>query len=173
MTYKKNLFLVGPMGAGKTSVGRALAQELELEYYDTDQEIQDRTGADIPWIFDIEGEKGFRDREAAVVDELTQKKGIILSTGGGAILRKESREAMSKRGLVIYLHVSFDQQVKRTHRTGHRPLLQRSKDTRATLEKLREEREPLYEEIADLTYNTDDKTVQDIVTEILKDVRKS
>lgn len=171
MMGKINVFLIGPMGAGKTSVGQALAAQLNLNYYDTDQVIQERSGADIPWIFDVEGERGYRDREARIIDELSKKEGVLLATGGGAVLYESNRQVLAKRGTVIYLHVSIDKQVDRTKRTDHRPLLKGQKNPRVILEELSKERNPLYKSIADYTYNTDDKTVKQVVAMILNDLQ--
>ena len=154
MAEVRRVFLVGPMGAGKTTIGRLLAQALELEFLDSDQEIEERTGADIPWIFDVEGEDGFRDRESKVIEELTQRDGILLATGGGAVLRPENREALAGRGTVIYLHASLAQQVARTARDRQRPLLQ-VEDPEARLRELMAQRDPLYREIADHVVETD------------------
>ena len=120
----QSVFLIGPMGAGKSTIGRLLSQELKFEFYDSDKVIEDRCGADIPWIFDKEGEAGFREREESVIDELTQQKGIVLSTGGGAVLRAENRQHLASRGTVIYLCTSVEQQLARTARS-------RSKGARA------------------------------------------
>lgn len=171
MINQTNIFLIGPMGAGKTSVGKVLADELSMEYYDTDQIIKERAGANIQWIFDVEGERGYREREAKIIDELTKKQGILLATGGGAILYESNRQALAKHGTVIYLYVSVDQQVERTKRTDHRPLLKDQQNPRGILEELRKVRGPLYEGIADYTYDTDDKTVKEVVTAILNDIR--
>lgn len=154
MTQARRVFLVGPMGAGKTTIGRLLAQQLELDFLDTDQEIERRTGADIPWIFDVEGEAGFRDREQRVIDELTLRDGVVLATGGGAVLRPENRSALAGRGEVIYLHASLAQQLKRTERDRNRPLLQVD-DPESRLRELMAERDPLYREIADHVIETD------------------
>jgi shikimate kinase len=142
------------MGAGKTTIGRLLAQHLDLDFLDTDQEIERRTGADIPWIFDVEGEAGFRDREQRVIEELTRRDGVVLATGGGAVLRQENRAALSGRGEVVYLHASLDQQLKRTERDRNRPLLQVA-DPESRLRDLMAERDPLYREIADHVIETD------------------
>lgn len=170
MMKKNNIFLVGLMGVGKTSIGRMLAKELYLNFYDSDHEIEKRTGASIPWIFDLEGEQGFRQREKKVIDELTQLKGIVLATGGGAVLNPDNRNALSSRGVVIYLQANLEDLVERTGRNQNRPLL--AKDSRAVLEKLLENREPLYREIADLVYNTSGRSVNEITQEILVDLRK-
>jgi len=148
-----NIFLIGPMGAGKTTIGRQLAAALHLEFIDSDHEIEERTGVDIPTIFDIEGEEGFRKREVAVIDELTQRDGIVLATGGGAVLREENRNHLGGRGLVIYLYATLDRLMDRTHRDKNRPLLQ-TDDPRAKLQELIETRDPLYRQTADIVYDT-------------------
>ena len=167
MRQPQNLFLVGPMGAGKSAVGRQLARLLHLEFVDSDQEIESRTGVDIPFIFEKEGEQGFRKREAQVIDELSQKEGIILATGGGAIMDPENRSHLGARGFVVYLHTSVDQQLSRTRRGRDRPLLH-SDDPRGVLEALMAVREPLYREIADLTVDTDGRKVRTVANEIVE-----
>ena len=167
MNMPGSLFLTGPMGAGKSTIGRQLSRQLKRPFHDSDQEIENRTGVDIPLIFELEGESGFRKREAAVIDELTQLPGIILATGGGAILDPVNRQHLHERGTVIYLHTSIDQQLSRTARDRNRPLLQ-TDNPRARLEALMTVREPLYREIADLVIDTDSKRVQDVVKQICK-----
>ena len=162
-----SLFLTGPMGAGKSTIGCQLSKQLKRPFHDSDHEIEKRTGVDIPLIFELEGEAGFRKREAAVIDELTQLPGIILATGGGAILDPVNRQHLHERGTVIYLHTSVDQQLSRTARDRNRPLLQ-TENPRARLEALMRVREPLYREIADLVIDTDNKRVQDVVRQICK-----
>ncbi len=163
----RNIFLIGPMGAGKSTIGRALAKELKLEFYDTDEVIEERSGATISWIFDVEGEDGFRRREQKIVDELTQKNNIVLATGGGVVTAPENRNALAGRGTVIYLKTSLAQQYERTKRDTKRPLLQTA-DLEERLESLREEREPLYEELADISFETDKLTVKAVATKIIK-----
>jgi shikimate kinase len=148
------VFLVGPMGAGKTTIGKYLAQHLKLRFADTDTEIEQRTGADIPWIFDVEGEEGFRDREQQVVGEMTEWDDLVLATGGGVVLRPENRTALAGRGFVIYLYASVEEQVRRTRRDRSRPLLQKG-HPEEILRKLMTERDPLYREIADHLIETD------------------
>ena len=167
MNMPGSLFLTGPMGAGKSTIGRQLSKQLKRPFHDSDHEIEKRTGVDIPLIFELEGETGFRKREAAVIDELTQLPGIILATGGGAILDPVNRQHLHERGTVIYLHTSVDQQLSRTARDRNRPLLQ-TDNPRARLEALMKVREPLYREIADLVIDTDSKRVQDVVKQICK-----
>lgn len=152
-----SVFLIGPMGAGKTTVGRKLAEQLGCSFFDSDHCIEERCGADIPWIFDIEGEAGFRQREIQIIDELSQKQGIVLSTGGGAILHVENRQHLAARGTVVYLRASINQQLKRTYKDKNRPLLQTA-DPKKTLVRLFKERDPLYQSIADLIIETDGKT---------------
>lgn len=167
MVKVRNIFLIGPMGAGKSTIGRALAKELKLEFYDTDEVIEDRTGATISWIFDVEGEDGFRRREQKVVDELTQKNNIVLATGGGVIMTPENRNALAGRGTVIYLRTSLAQQFERTKRDTKRPLLQ-TPNLEDRLEVLRDEREPFYEELADVSFETDKLTVKAVANKIIK-----
>lgn len=163
----RNIFLIGPMGAGKSTIGRTLAKELKLEFYDSDEVIEQRTGADISWIFDVEGEEGFRKRELKVIEELTQKSNIVLATGGGVVTSPENRNALAARGTVIYLKTSLQQQYERTKRDTKRPLLQ-TDDLETRLEDLRQEREPHYEELADISFETDKLTVKAVANNIIK-----
>jgi shikimate kinase len=158
MAEKRNIFLVGPMGAGKSTIGRELADKLHLEFYDSDQEIERRTGADIAWVFDLEGEEGFRKREETVIDDLSQLQGIVLATGGGSVISDLVRNRLSARGIVVYLETTIDKQVARTQRDRRRPLLQTSEEPRTVLENLAVQRNPLYEEIADVIVQTDDQS---------------
>jgi len=167
MLNAENIVLVGPMGSGKTAVGRQLAARLGLAFVDSDVEIQARTGVDIPYIFEREGEGGFRARESEVLDELTRRERIVLATGGGAVLDPANRSRLHDRGCVVYLRTSVDQQLARTRRSGHRPLLMNS-DPRGTLERLTELRSPFYDEVADLTVDTDGRRVRTVVEEILR-----
>ena len=167
MNIPGSLFLTGPMGAGKSTIGRQLSKRLDKEFHDSDHEIEARTGVDIPLIFELEGEAGFRKREQAVIEELTRIPDIILATGGGAILDSENRRNLSTRGRVIYLHASVNQQLKRTRRDRNRPLLQTA-DPRAKLEELMAIRDPLYREIADVIIETDGKRVRDVVRQIIQ-----
>ena len=169
MKQPNNVFLVGPPGAGKSAVGRQLARMLYMTFVDSDDEIEARTGVDIPFIFEKEGEEGFRKREAKVIDDLTSKDGIVLATGGGAILNADSRSRLGGRGFVIYLRTSVDQQLKRTSRGRGRPLLA-TDDPRAILETLLAAREPLYLEIADLTVDTDARRVKAVAAEIVETI---
>jgi len=155
------------MGAGKSTIGRQLSRQLKMPFHDSDQEIEQRTGVDIPLIFELEGEAGFRKRESAVIDELTLLQGIILATGGGAILDPQNREHLTSRGTVIYLHASVSQQLKRTGRDRNRPLLQTA-DPRKKLEELMSIREPLYRATADIVINTDGMRVMDVVRQIIR-----
>ena len=165
MKHPKNLFLIGPMGAGKSAVGRQLARLLHLEFLDSDEEIESRTGVDIPFIFEKEGEEGFRKREVKVIDELSQREGVVLATGGGAVEDAESRSRLGARGFVVYLYTSVEQQLDRTKRGRNRPLLD-SDNKAQVLEELMTTRDPLYREIADLTVDTDGRSVQTVAREI-------
>lgn len=161
-----NLIIVGPMGAGKSTIGRLLAKELRLSFVDSDKEIELRTGADIPWIFDVEGEQGFRDREQAVLGELSRQQGVVIATGGGAVLRPDNRRALRAGGRVIYLHASVPQQIERTAKDRNRPLL-RTANPGQVLSQLMASRDPLYREIADLVVETDSRPPRMVVQEIL------
>ncbi|HVL01968.1 MAG TPA: shikimate kinase AroK [Dongiaceae bacterium] len=167
MTKRSNVILVGPMGAGKSTIGRQLAQLLNYEFVDSDHEIEARTGADIPWIFDVEGEDGFRKREEAVIEELTQRQGIVLATGGGVVIREANRRAISSRGIVVYLKTSIEQQLARTAKDRKRPLLQHA-EPRKVLTELMKIRDPLYLEVADHVVDTDASNIKDVATQIVE-----
>lgn len=165
-----NIFLVGPMGAGKSSIGKMLANRLNMEFFDSDIELERRSGASISWIFDVEGEQGMREREVKVIQALTAMKNIVLATGGGSILAAESRSVLASRGTVIYLKATIDQQVDRTtHNRDHRPLLQVN-DLRSKIIELAKIRNPLYEEIADYTVSTEDGSANDVILKILEKI---
>ena len=169
MAEKRNIFLVGRMGAGKSTIGRHLADELHLEFYDSDQEIERRTGADIAWIFDLEGEEGFRKREENVINDLTDMQGIVLATGGGSVVSKAIRNRLSARGIVVYLQTTIDKQVARTQRDKRRPLLQND-DPEQVLRDLAEERNPMYEEVADYVVDTDDQSARAVANQIINKI---
>lgn len=160
-----SVFLVGPMGSGKTAVGRQLAKLLGYRFVDSDAEIEIRTGVDIPFIFEKEGEAGFRQREREVIEDLTQQEGIVLATGGGAVILPENREALA-RGRVVYLETSVAQQLARTRHGRHRPLLNTG-SPRARLEQLMQAREPLYREVAHVTVRTDGRKVNAVAEEAM------
>ena len=162
---RKRVFLIGPMGAGKTTLGKRLARALNLDYCDCDEELVERTGASISLIFDVEGESGFRDREANLLDELTQRENLVLATGGGIVLRESNRKILRERGFVIYLHAPLERLFERTRKDSSRPLLQ----TENPLESLRnilDERGPLYEQTADLSVDTDERSITQLVNYI-------
>lgn len=167
MAEKRNIFLVGPMGAGKSTIGRQLAQQLNMEFFDSDQEIERRTGADIGWVFDVEGEDGFRDREEKIINELTEKQGIVLATGGGSVKSRETRNRLSARGMVVYLETTIEKQLVRTQRDKKRPLLQVETPPSVVLKALARERNPLYAEIADVTIRTDEQSARIIANKII------
>ncbi|AEI74988.1 Shikimate kinase 1 [Candidatus Moranella endobia PCVAL] len=167
MAEKCSIFLIGPMGAGKSTIGRQLAQQLHMEFFDSDQEIERRTGADIEWVFDVEGEDGFRTREENIINELTQKQGIVLATGGGSVKSRETRNRLSSRGVVIYLETTIEKQLARTQRDKKRPLLQVEVPPRDVLEALARERNPLYEEIADVTIYNDEQSAKFVANQII------
>jgi shikimate kinase / 3-dehydroquinate synthase len=167
----RNIFLVGLMGSGKTTVGRALAKRLGMHFADSDHEIEARTGATIPWIFEIEGEVSFRRRESEVIRDLTARTGIVLATGGGAILDPQNREYLKTRGTVIYLRAGVNSILHRTSNDKNRPLLQTA-DPRKKLEDLAREREPLYREVAHITMDTGRPNVHTMVQAILAQISK-
>ncbi|MES9902301.1 MAG: shikimate kinase AroK [Sedimenticola sp.] len=166
MSKQKNIFLVGPMGAGKTTIGRQVANYLGLDFSDSDHEIQRRTGVDIPTIFDYEGEAGFRKREKVVIDDLSRQDGYVLATGGGAVLDPDSRRFLSSRGFVVYLYCSPEQQYERTQHDRNRPLLQ-TDDPLLRLQSLLEERDPLYRQTADIVVTTEKRGAQTVAREIV------
>lgn len=153
------------MGAGKSTVGRQLAESLSYTFRDSDREIQRRTGVDIPTIFEFEGEEGFRNRERQVIEDLVAEERIVLATGGGAILNAENRQSLAARGVVVYLHCSAEQQYSRTSRDRNRPLLQ-TEDPLARLHELMDERDPLYRQVADLVVSTEKRGTASVVKEI-------
>jgi shikimate kinase len=165
MNRKQNLFLIGPMGAGKTTVGKQLAHALGMEFIDSDHEIQRRTGVDIPTIFEFEGEEGFRKRESAVIEELSALEGVVLATGGGAVLDEQNRRRLSSRGFVVYLKCTPEQQYERTYRDRNRPLLQ-TEDPLARLKSLMEQREPYYLQTADLVILSERRNAISVAREI-------
>ena len=168
----QNIFLVGLMAVGKSTVGRQLADALAMPFFDADQEVERRAGAEISWIFDMEGEQGFRDREAAVIDDLTQQQGIVLATGGGAILREENRRHLVERGTVIHLDSPIEKIIARTRRDSKRPLLQ-TDDPANTLRELQRLRGPLYAKIADHRVVTDNRGAGSVARKILKILERS
>jgi shikimate kinase len=166
----RNVFLIGLMAVGKTTVGRFLAEELGMSFFDTDRVVEENAGADIAWIFDVEGEAGFREREAHVVDDLTAREGVVLATGGGVVLREENRRHLAERGTVVFLDSPIDRLVERTRRDRRRPLLQRG-DARATFERLATERAPLYASIADYRFCADRHSARALASEIARRLR--
>ncbi len=170
MPNNNSFFLIGPMGSGKTSVGRQLAKRLNLTFYDSDREIESRCGVDIPTIFEYEGENGFRDRESTIIDELTQIPGIVLATGGGSILRAENRELLRSRGYVILLSVDLKEQYRRISLNTNRPLLH-TEDPEAKLREIMQHREPIYQQAANVEISTDSSRMQNVIGKILRHLK--
>jgi shikimate kinase len=169
---KRSVFLVGPMGSGKTAVGRALARRLGMPFADSDSEVETRTGVDIAYIFEREGEEGFRIRERDAIDALTRQPGIVLATGGGAVLLPENRERLAARGTVVFLDTTIEQQLERTRRSRHRPLLAGT-DRRAKLEELARAREPLYRSIAAHVIRTDGRAPSAVAGDIARALQEA
>lgn len=165
--HKENIFLVGPMGAGKSTVGKLLAEKLHYEFVDSDHEIEARTGATIPMIFDIEGEQGFRSREAGMIDELTQRSQVVLATGGGAVETESNRQHLRSRGFVVYLKSPVDALLARTRHDRNRPLLQ-TDNPQKVLDELMQRREPWYLEMADLVIETQQVPVHRVVRQVIE-----
>jgi shikimate kinase len=167
MSKGQNVFLIGPMGAGKSAVGRQLARLLHMNFMDSDDEIESRTGVDIPFIFEKEGEEGFRKREAKVIEDLSKMEGLVLATGGGAVIDPQNRSVLGGRGFVVYLYTSVEQQLVRTKKGRERPLLENG-DRKEILDQLMAERESMYRDIADLVVETDGRKVKAVANEILE-----
>jgi shikimate kinase len=172
MLNKRSIFLIGPMGSGKTAVGRHLARLFHYTFHDSDADIEAKTGVDIPFIFEKEGEAGFRLRERESIDRLTRLDSIVLATGGGAVIDPDNRQALAERGVVVYLVTSVNQQIERTRHARHRPLLQGT-DPEQKLQELMARRAQLYAEIADLTITTDGRRVQLVAEQIQQDLRQT
>jgi shikimate kinase len=172
MLGKRNIFLIGPMGSGKTAVGRHLARLFHYTFHDSDADIEAKTGVDIPFIFEKEGEAGFRSRERESIDRLTRLESIVLATGGGAVIDPANRAALAERGVVVYLVTSVDQQIERTRHARHRPLLHDT-DPEQRLKELMGRRAAFYAEIADLTITTDGRRVQLVAEEIHQELRRT
>jgi len=170
MKHKQNIFLIGPMGAGKTTMGRQIARRLNMDFEDSDHAIEAHTGVDIPLIFEKEGEEGFRKRESAIIDELTQHSQLVLATGGGAILAKENRQNLKNRGLVIYLHSDIKHLLERVGHDKNRPLLQ-TPDPAATFREIMKIREPLYRETADIIINTGQQSIRAVINVMLDKIK--
>ena len=169
--HGENIFLIGPMGSGKTSIGRRVARRLGLDFHDCDLELENRTGVPVSLIFDIEGEKGFRTRESALLRELASGRGRLVSTGGGIILTAQNRECMKENGLVVYLKTSVDQQLRRLERDRQRPLLQTS-DRRERLEALARERNPVYESLADLIIVSENRSLRRMTRKVCRAIAR-
>ena len=170
MRSKDNIFLIGPMGSGKTAVGRHLAKLFDYTFHDSDADIEARTGVDIPFIFDKEGEAGFRVREKESIERLTALTEIVLATGGGAVIDTDNRRLLHERGIVVYLATSVHQQLERTRQGRQRPLLNNA-DPKAKLSELMQQRAEIYAAIADLTVSTDGRRVQLVAEEIQQALR--
>ncbi len=167
MRGSRNIYLIGPMGAGKTTIGRQLARHLAIDFYDSDWEIESRTGVDIPMIFEYEGEEGFRRRECAIIAELTRLSPIVLATGGGAVLAAENRKRLGANGFVVYLRCAVSRQLERTMRDNNRPLLNQN-HPREKLESLMKIRSPLYQSVADLIVDTSNLSSRMAIKRILE-----
>ena len=165
-----NIFIVGPMGSGKSTVGKIISDELFLNFFDTDEEIENRTGASIDWIFDLEGEEGFRKRESGILEEMVQKNSVVLSTGGGIILSENNRELLSSRGTVFYLATPISVQLERTAKDKDRPLLKNG-DPGQILQELHEKRKNLYKSVSDHIVETENKSSQEVASEIINLVK--
>jgi len=172
MITGRNVFLIGPMGSGKTAVGRQLARLLHFTFHDSDADIEAKTGVDVAFIFEQEGEAGFRSRERESIERLTRLDSVVLATGGGAILDPQNRRALAERGAVVYLLTSVEQQIARTRHARHRPLLN-DVDPRHALGELMRHRAALYAQIADITVATDQRRVQLVADEIYRQLRRA
>jgi shikimate kinase len=171
MRTPENIFLVGSMGAGKSTIGKQLAKTLRKEFLDSDNEIEKRTGVDVAYIFDIEGEDGFRKRERLIIEELTEEREIVLATGGGVILDADNRAKLVSRGFVVYLFAPLKLLVERTSRDRNRPLLAGG-DPQERLSAMIEERDPIYRQVADLVLETDERSTRLVVKDLLRQIEE-
>lgn len=171
LPFQRPVYLVGMMGAGKTTIGRALARKLGWQFVDLDHELESRCGVRVSIIFDIEGEQGFRKRESAALDECTRRSGIVLATGGGAVLDPKNRQLLRERGMVVYLRASIDELFRRVERDRNRPLLQ-TDNPRQRLQELLQQREPLYEEVADLVFDTGNLPIAQTTRVLIKELQE-
>jgi len=162
-TTSKNIVLIGPMGSGKTTIGRRLAHELNRDFFDTDHEIIDKTGVTIDHIFDIEGEEGFRERESKILENFCQMSNIILATGGGIVILPKNRKILQNVGLVVYLTSSVDQLLRRTAKSKSRPLLENSTDRRKTITEIVDTRDKYYREVASVVIDTTGKNLHEVI----------
>lgn len=162
----QNIFLIGPMGAGKSSVGKYLASKLGMDFYDSDEELEKRTGVDIGWVFDLEGEEGFRKREIEIISELAHLSNVVLATGGGSVISPEVQSVLRQNGIIIYLVVSLEYQHTRTVNESRRPLL-RVHNRKEVIERLHEEQVPIYESLSDYRVWTDNRNVQVVAEDII------
>lgn len=166
-----NVFLIGPMGSGKTTIGQRVAKILDLEFFDCDHELESQTGASVSLIFDVEGEQGFRERETRMLEQLTGRQGVLVATGGGAVLKKQNRELLKRNGLVVYMSTSVPQQLRRLNRDRSRPLLQTS-NRKVKLARLAAERNPLYEQLADIEFPSQNRGLN-VTAQALADLIRS
>jgi shikimate kinase len=168
---RRNIYLVGPAGSGKTAVGRQLARDAGLKFLDSDREIEKRTGVEISYIFEREGESGFRQREKDMISELSALQGVVVATGGGAILARANRKRLAESGTVVYLKTGVNELLRRTSRSRKRPLLNNS-NPRKVLEEMAAVRGPLYEDIADLSIDTSNKRVRTVAGQLKELLKK-
>ncbi len=171
MNQARSVFLIGPMGAGKTTVGRLLARKLGRPFFDSDHEIENAANASVSWIFDVEGESGFRSRESRMIASLAERSGIVLATGGGAVLDASNRALLKERGIVVYLHVPLEQQLARTSKGGNRPLLE-TPDRAERIRELFEARHPIYSELADITVEARGRHAQIVCKAVCRELER-
>ena len=166
----QNIFLVGPMGAGKTSIGKRLSKRLKREFMDSDRVLEDRTGVSIATIFELEGEDGFRDRDTKILRELAESTDAVIATGGGIVVREINRPILKENGTIVYLQASVDTQLKRTRHDKKRPLLQ-TNNRRDKLLALAKQRNPIYEDLADIVIHTDNQSISSSLSQIIKQLK--
>jgi shikimate kinase len=163
--HSENIILIGPMGAGKTTLGKILAKKYQLDFVDCDKEIEDLAGAKIPLIFEYEGESGFRKRETYVLEQLCNKKGLLIATGGGAVLKEENKKIMRSKGIIVFLNATVKTQYHRTKKDKNRPLL-KDGNPKEKLAELYKVRLPVYQELADITINANRNSIRTVIEDI-------